>query len=63
MATNIDIVGLTPNQVPEGGQVLGRAFMDDPMMLFALPDEEKRRRATQRVMTAMTRYGTLRRQH
>jgi len=60
MATNIEIVGLTPNQVSDGGQVLGRAFLDDPLILFVLPDEEKRERATLRVMTAMTRYGTLR---
>jgi hypothetical protein len=39
VVTEANIVEMARNQVPEGGVVLGRAFMDDPMMVFALPDE------------------------
>ncbi|MGE2733177.1 GNAT family N-acetyltransferase [Mycolicibacterium vaccae] len=40
-------------------QVLGRAFFDDPVMMWMLPDDARRARALPRVFAAMTRHHFL----
>jgi len=59
MSTETSIVGLTRSQIPEVGEVLARAFLDDPIFVWALPDQAKRERALPRFMISVTRYGML----
>jgi GNAT superfamily N-acetyltransferase len=49
-------------QRPDANQlarVLGRAFFDDPVMMWMVPDDAKRARALPRVFGAMTRHHFL----
>jgi len=50
------IVRLTSEQVEEAGDMLGRAFFDNPMSLYLLPEEERRLRPLSRMFAAFTRY-------
>ncbi len=51
VARKADVRGLS--------RVLGRAFFDDPVMRWMLPDDVRRARALPRVFAAMTRYHFL----
>ena len=42
MTTATDVTQLAPNQIREAGEVLARAFHDDPYWLWVLPGECKR---------------------
>ena len=42
MTTATDVTQLAPNQIREAGEVLARAFHDDPYWSWVLPDECKR---------------------
>lgn len=52
----------TGSQVREMSQVLARAFYDDPVMTWMLPDDSDRLRALTRVYSAMIRHHFLARQ-
>ena len=45
--------------VPALSATLGKAFFDDPVMAWMLPDPEVRRRRLHRLFTALTRYHHL----
>jgi ribosomal protein S18 acetylase RimI-like enzyme len=51
------IMPLTPKDVPAAGEVLARAFMDDPMFGWCAPDEQRRARFLSKCMTAFARYA------
>jgi ribosomal protein S18 acetylase RimI-like enzyme len=48
---------MTAGQIPTSGEVLGRAFFDDPLTSYWLPDPEHRKRALPWFMTTATKYG------
>ncbi len=53
------IVRLESGQVEKAGKMLGRAFFDNPMSLFLLPDAETRSRPLTWMFDRTTRYGLL----
>jgi GNAT superfamily N-acetyltransferase len=53
------IVTLTEAQVPAAGALLARAFHDDPLMNYAIPDARERERLLPEVYARMIRFGTL----
>ncbi len=55
----MEVVQLARPQIGDAGEVLGRAFHDDPMWVWVLPDESKRARALPWVMRVLARsaYG------
>jgi len=53
----IEVAHLAPNQVGEAGQVLGRAFQDDPFWMWLLPDESRRSRVVPWAMGVAARFG------
>jgi len=57
MTTSTQTARLTDAQLSEAGPVLARAFHDDPLMLYWLPDEEHRRKALPWFMGTATKYG------
>lgn len=57
MATDTGVIELTSSQIKEAGEVLGRAFYDDPAFLWILPDDAKRARALSWLMGTGVRYG------
>lgn len=50
-------VRLAASQVREAGEVLGRAFFNDPFFAYALPDPEQRRRLLSAWCAGFVRYG------
>ena len=42
--TAVNVTRLADHQIAQTGPVLGRAFFDDPVTVYALPDEKKRAR-------------------
>lgn len=52
-----DVVPLTPSQIRDAGDVLGRAFYDDPVVVWMLPDENKRAGAFPWAMRVAARYA------
>jgi ribosomal protein S18 acetylase RimI-like enzyme len=50
-------VALQPHQLEDSGHVLGRAFFDDPMTIFIMPDEAKRMAALTWFMRTGVGYG------
>jgi GNAT superfamily N-acetyltransferase len=48
---------MTKEQIPESGAVLGRAFDDDPLMMWILSDDARRRRVLPWFLGAAARYG------
>lgn len=48
---------LTESQIERTGEMLARAFHDDPPSVWLFPDEEKRRRALRGNSIVVTRYG------
>jgi ribosomal protein S18 acetylase RimI-like enzyme len=59
MTADTEITRLTEGQVEEAGEMLGRAFFDNPMSVYLLPDAEKRIRPLSWMFGATTRYGHL----
>ena len=59
--TNVsaNIVRLTDSQIPAAAATLARAFHDDPLMVYAIPDPESRARLLPDVYARMIRFGTL----
>lgn len=45
------------HQIAESGAVLGRAFFDDPLLSYILPDEARRQRPLTWLMTRSSAYG------
>ena len=45
MTTATEVTRVTSDQINEAGQVLGRAFHDDPFWSWVLPGEAKRARS------------------
>lgn len=57
--TNVDVRPATRADIAELSKVLGRAFYDDPVMMWMLPDPAARRRKLHRVFAALTRHHHL----
>ncbi|MDG4667675.1 GNAT family N-acetyltransferase [Mycobacterium sp. 236(2023)] len=56
---DVDVRFAQKPDVKELSRVLGRAFFDDPVMTFMVPDDAKRARALPLVFGAMTRHHFL----
>jgi GNAT superfamily N-acetyltransferase len=54
-----NIVRLTDSQVPAAAATLARAFHDDPLMIYAIPDPAERARLLPDVYARMIRFGLL----
>ncbi len=59
MRPGIDVRAAHTSDVRSLARVLGRAFFDDPVMMWMLPDDARRARALPRVFGAMTRHHFL----
>lgn len=55
--TATTIVSMRPSQVAECASLLARAFWDDPLMLYLLPDEASRQKKLEWFFTAGLKYG------
>jgi hypothetical protein len=44
MAATFEPVRLQPSQLDEAAAMLGRAFLDDPPLVYAIPDPDERAR-------------------
>ncbi len=53
------IVRLTAPQIPAAGATLARAFHDDPLMRYAIPDAAERTRLLPDMYARMIRFGVL----
>jgi ribosomal protein S18 acetylase RimI-like enzyme len=53
------IVRLIESQIPAAAATLARAFHDDPLMIYAIPDPGERRRLLPDVYARMIRFGFL----
>ena len=53
------IVRLTDSQISAAAATLARAFHDDPLMVYAIPDPAARARLLPEVYARMIRFGTL----
>jgi ribosomal protein S18 acetylase RimI-like enzyme len=51
------VIPLTPDNAPAAGDVLARAFMDDPLFRWCAPDEGRRTRFLSKCMAAFARYA------
>ncbi len=54
-----NLVRLGDAQIPAAAATLARAFHDDPLMLYAIPDPAERARLLPEVYARMVRFGTL----
>jgi ribosomal protein S18 acetylase RimI-like enzyme len=54
-----EIVRLVDSQIPAAGATLARAFHDDPLMVYAIPDADERARLLPDVYARMIRFGCL----
>ncbi len=54
-----EIVRLADSQIPAAAATLARAFHDDPLMVYAIPDQAERARLLPDVYARMVRFGTL----
>ena len=59
MGADIEVRVAQKPDVKELARVLGRAFFDDPVMMWMVPDDRKRARALPLVFAAMTRHHFL----
>ena len=57
MTTAIQTARMTGEQIEQSAQVLSRAFFDDPLMTYFLPEEERRTKALPWFMGVATKYG------
>jgi ribosomal protein S18 acetylase RimI-like enzyme len=56
---NATIVRLADGQIAAAGATLARAFQDDPLMVYAIPDATERTRLLPDVYARMIRFGCL----
>jgi ribosomal protein S18 acetylase RimI-like enzyme len=54
-----EIVRLVDSQIPAAGATLARAFLDDPLMVYTIPDAAERARLLPDVYARMIRFGCL----
>jgi GNAT superfamily N-acetyltransferase len=54
-----EIVRLDDSQIPAAAEMLARAFNDDPLMVYAIPDPQERARLLPAMYARMVRFGTL----
>lgn len=54
-----EIVRLADSQIPAASATLARAFHDDPLMIYAIPDAAERVRLLPDMYARMIRFGTL----
>ena len=54
-----EIVRLIDSQIPAAAVTLARAFHDDPLMVYAIPDAADRKRLLPDVYARMIRFGVL----
>jgi ribosomal protein S18 acetylase RimI-like enzyme len=54
-----DLIRLTKKDLGWGGALLGRAFMEDPLLKYVIPEEERRTRLVPWFVTASLAYGCL----
>jgi len=54
-----NLVRLNDAQIPAAAATLARAFHDDPLMLYAIPDPAERARLLPEVYARMVRFGAL----
>ena len=59
MIVTAEIVRLTDSQIPAAAATLARAFHDDPLMIYAIPDPSERTRLLPDVYARMIRFGVL----
>jgi len=59
VCVSTEIVRLADSQIPAAGATLARAFHDDPLMIYAIPDAAERTRLLPDVYARMIRFGTL----
>jgi ribosomal protein S18 acetylase RimI-like enzyme len=57
MTTPNEVVRLEGTQIKEAGEVLARAFQDNPMPQYVVPDDAKRARVLDWFMSVAARYG------
>ena len=57
MTTRLDVAHLRVSQAAEAGDLLARAFFDDPAWLWAIPEDGRRARVLPWFFGAATRYG------
>ncbi len=57
MTTATNTIRARPDQLRESGAVLARAFDDDPMMTYILPDDAARMKSGAWFFTAAAKYG------
>jgi hypothetical protein len=55
----IDVTAALRSEVKALSRVLGRAFFDDPVMQWMMPDDTRRAKALPRIFAAMTRHHFL----
>ncbi len=59
MNVQLKIVRLPSAEIPTAAATLARAFHDDPLMVYAIPDPAERRRLLPEVYARMIRFGAL----
>ncbi len=59
MSTRSEIVRLEQSQIGPAAAILGRAFQDDPLMLYTIPDAAERARMLPEFYARMLRFGVL----
>ena len=57
MTTAVQTTKMTGDQIDESGRVLARAFFDDPLMMYFIPDERRRSKALPWFMSTAAKYG------
>lgn len=56
---NAEIVRLEDSQIDQAGSILARAFHNDPLMTYTIPDPAERDRLLPQLYTRMLRFGVL----
>ena len=59
MTTEHGIVPLAEGDIEKAGAVLARAFLGNPFIAYAFPEEEERKRLSAIQFSAFIRYGFL----
>ena len=59
MTVGTEVVKLANHQIGEAGEVLGRAFYDDPFAVYVEPDDAKRPGSLRRGMATAARYALM----
>ena len=59
MIINSTLLKLEESHVEKAGEVLARAFMNDPLFSYFIPDTEERKQVLPFIFQSMVRYGIL----